>query len=228
MKTLQLSLIFTVIIYLSACVGDDFIDDAVDPVVRITSTLDTIQIGEEYQFEATYLNNIGQQENVTMNWESSNPDVLSISNSGLGLAIKEGSTTLTVAVDQGGNTITDQIDIAVGQKIIEQVALVRTGSIQVTSNYILEGNFELSEENGGLKLSIDDTYRASSGLPGLYIYLTNNPTTTSNAYEIGMVNTFEGAHEFIIEDGIGINDYSHILYFCKPFNVKIGDGEFEN
>jgi len=213
---------------LNACVGDDFVDDAIDPVLRITSNIDTIQVGELYQLEATYLNNIGQEENVELIWESSNPDILSIDNSGLANPLKEGNTTITATLNDGTNSLSDQIDIVVGQETVVQEAQSRTGSIQVTSNYILEGNFELSEENGGLKLSIDDSYKASAGLPGLYIYLTNNPTTISNAYEIGMVNTFEGAHEFIIADNVGINDYSHVLYFCKPFNIKIGDGEFVN
>lgn len=228
MRTLQLSLIFMTALLLNACVGDDFVDDAIDPVLRITSNIDTIQVGELYQLEATYLNNIGQEENVELIWESSNPDILSIDNSGLANPLKEGNTTITATLNDGTNSLSDQIDIVVGQETVVQEAQSRTGSIQVTSNYILEGNFELSEENGGLKLSIDDSYKASAGLPGLYIYLTNNPTTISNAYEIGMVNTFEGAHEFIIADNVGINDYSHVLYFCKPFNIKIGDGEFVN
>jgi hypothetical protein len=228
MKTLQLSLFFTILFLFNACVGDDFVDDAVDPVIRITSTVDTIQIGEEYQFEAMYLNNIGQQENIDMTWASSNTAVLNINNSGLATALQEGNSTLTVTVNDGTNTIFDQINISVGKETVEQLPPTRTGTIRVTSNYVLQGNFELTEEIEGLKLRIDESYRASSGLPGLYIYLTNNPNTTANAYEIGMVNTFEGAHEFIIEDGIGINDYSHVLYFCKPFNVKIGDGEFVN
>jgi len=229
MKTLQQILFFSAIILFSACVGDDFIDDTVDPVLRILNTVDTIQVGEEFQFQAMYLNNVGQQETVEMTWESSDANVASVTNSGLVTAIQKGSTTLTVTVDDGTSSVSDQIDIEVGEETVIVVTQSRTGSIRVTSNYVLEGNFELSEEDdGSLKLSIDDTYRASSGLPGLYIYLTNNPNTISNAFEIGMVNTFNGAHEFIINESIGINDYSHILYFCKPFNIKVGDGEFEN
>ena len=93
---------------------------------------------------------------------------------------------------------------------------------------MLQGNFELTEENERLKLSIDETYKASSALPIFFIYLTSIPTTTANAYEVGVAIILEGVHEFIIEDWIAINDYSHILYFYKPFNVKIGNGEFIN
>ncbi|MEM9549152.1 MAG: hypothetical protein AAGA77_24405, partial [Bacteroidota bacterium] len=61
-------------------------------------------------------------------------------------------------------------------------------------------------------------------LPGLYVYLTNNRNTTANALEIGAVEVFNGAHTYTVED-VGINDYKFLLYFCKPFNVKVGDGE---
>ena len=27
--------------------------------------------------------------------------------------------------------------------------------------------------------------------------------------------------------GVGLNDYDYLLYWCKPFSVKVGDGEME-
>ena len=63
-------------------------------------------------------------------------------------------------------------------------------------------------------------------LPGLYAYLTNNPSTVNNAFEIGRVETFSGAHSYRIS-GVGLNDYDDLLYWCKPFSVKVGDGEME-
>ena len=216
----------TVITLFSACIGDDFVEDTVDPVLRITTVVDTIQKGEQFQFTAMYLNNVGQEETVAKTWESNNTSVITIDNNGLATAIEEGDATITVSFNDGPTTITDEINVSVGDQTVVQPAS-RTGSIRVTSNYILEGNFELSEDNGELTLKIDDTYRASAGLPGLYIYLTNNPNTTSGAYEIGKVDVFSGAHQYVINDGVGLNDYSHILYFCKPFNIKVGDGAFD-
>jgi len=59
----------------------------------------------------------------------------------------------------------------------------------------------------------------------LYVYLTNNPSTTAGALEIGKVTVFEGTHIYTIEGDIPLNQYNYLLYFCKPFNVKVGDGE---
>ena len=44
------------------------------------------------------------------------------------------------------------------------------------------------------------------------------------ALEIGAVETFNGAHSYVIEN-TDISEYEFILYFCKPFVVKVGDGQ---
>ena len=84
----------------------------------------------------------------------------------------------------------------------------------------------LSEIPGtnNLELKIENNYKASTSLPGLYLYLTNNPNTIANAKKIQKVAVFNGAHSYIIEN-TSINEFSHLLYWCKPFSVKVGDGE---
>ena len=42
--------------------------------------------------------------------------------------------------------------------------------------------------------------------------------------EIGAVEVFKGAHSYILEGDIPLNQYDYLLYYCKPFNVKVGDG----
>lgn len=229
MKTKFYYLFFLlVMVLMSACIGDDFVDDAVEPELRITSNIQSIKVGEQFQFDATFLNNVGQVENVQVQWTSDDDNILSINNEGLATAHSAGSAEIKVSVDFENGVYEDSATIEVGEETIQE-DVIRSGIIQVTSNYVLRGNFSMQEVDDQLVLSIDDTYRASSGLPGLYIYLTNNPSTTAGAYEIGEVTVFDGAHEFIIEDqSIGINDFDYILYFCKPFNVKIGDGQFES
>ena len=44
--------------------------------------------------------------------------------------------------------------------------------------------------------------------------------------EIGEVKVFKGAHRYTIGGDIALNQYKYLLYYCKPFNVKVGDGEF--
>ena len=89
----------------------------------------------------------------------------------------------------------------------------------------MEGEFELVDlGNGMLSLSLDEDYCASTALPGLYVYLSNNRNSIADAFEIGEVTTFTGQHDYTINN-IGLMDFNFIVYFCKPFNIKVGDGE---
>ena len=114
---------------------------------------------------------------------------------------------------------------------IQVVALVMetitsySGNLETKSGYTLEGTFSLSKTEDGLLLELGEDYLASSTLPGLYVYLSNNTNTTAQAYEIGAVSVFSGAHSYQLPTSIGLMDYQYILYWCKPFNVKVGEAK---
>lgn len=108
---------------------------------------------------------------------------------------------------------------------IETVAQFFEGQIRTTSSYVLEGNYRYEFNGTHIILSLDDTYRASSSLPGLYLYLTNNPSSPEDGYEVGKVSVFSGAHSYTLPASIGLMDYKYLLYLCKPFRVKVGDAQ---
>ena len=222
----QFSLILFIYIVLVSCIGDDIINDEVDPLVQITSNVSEIALGENFQFEANFLNNIGVVETVSKTWTSTNENIITIDDMGLATAVAVGTADILVTVQNESMTITDIATIKVGEETV-QALTSRSGVIRTTSSYELTGNFTLENQGeDGLVLSIDDTYKTTSALPGLYIYLTNNPNSRSGALELGEVTVFEGAHSYNIPSGVNIMDHSYVLYFCKPFNVKVGDGEF--
>ncbi len=211
------------LVVVMGCIKDDFIEDSVEPTIQIVSSVDTIAIGETYQFEAIYLNNVGAVEEAALEWSSSAPEVMSISSSGLATALKEGNSTIVVKFDSDSGLIRNEIKVQVGTTTIISTT-EKSGSIQTTSSYELTGDFVLRGEGNNLNLTFDNNYRASSALPGLYIYLTNNRNSVANAYEIGKVTIFSGAHSYTIGE-VGLNDFAFVLFYCKPFNVKVGDGE---
>lgn len=228
MKPQILYLFALAILSLGGCIGDDIIDDRVDPIVRISNPIDTMEISTTYQFEGTYLNNVGKEETNDFVWSSSSEDIISITTSGLATAHAIGNTIIKVeSVDNEGNMIENERMVVVGTSTVVATS-ERTGTLQTTSSYALQGDFTLKNDNGNLVLSFGDNYNASTSLPGLYAYLTNNPNTTSGAYEIGKVSVFDGAHSYELPNSIDIMDYEYVLYFCKPFNVKVGDGQFDN
>lgn len=212
---------------LTSCIGDDIIADEVPERLRINNRIDSLRLGDSFQFEVMFFNNIGQAEDRQVDWTTSDANVISVSPNGLATAHEKGAATITATVNIPDKApVEDSFEVVVSDVTTEVEAMTnRNGSIKTTSSYVLTGDFELFQEGNSLILSFDESYRASSALPGLYVYLTNNPNTTTNAYEIGMVTQFNGAHTYEIPADIGLDTYNYLLFFCKPFRVKVGDGE---
>lgn len=199
--------------------------DEVGASIRITNPLDTLAVGDMHAFESMYLNIVGAEEATEVDWSSSDTSIISISEDGIATGVSVGASVIGVKTLIDGETIRDELLINVGATTVS-TATEKTGTLRTTSSYGLQGDFVLSEESGALVLTLAENYKTTDVLPGLYIYLTNNPSTTAGALSLGEVSVFEGAHSYEIPTGVGLNDYQYVLYFCKPFNVKVGDGEF--
>lgn len=209
----------------NACIGDDIIMDRVDESLRITAQATSIAVGETYQFEARFTNTIGNTEEGRVVWRSSDESILAITADGLATAVIAGSVVVSAeATLEDGSLLKEEMDVEVSMVTVAvETPTSRSGVIATTTFYDLEGDFTLNEINGGVSLEIADNYKATDALPGLYVYLTNNPNSINDALEIGEVTVFEGAHTYELA-GVNLTDYDYVLYFCKPFRVKVGDG----
>lgn len=223
---MRLSIFFIGILsLLTSCIGDDILEDAVAEEIKITDRVDTLGLNDTYQFLARYTDQIGRVRDANVQWNSSAPTILSIEPDGLATGVSVGEAIIYVELSEAGSSILqDSTRVMVGSKTVEPPVESRVGAIETTSFYELEGDFEIAVNSEGLVIKIADNYKASSTLPGLYIYLSNNPNSISDAVEVGRVTVFSGAHEYDVS-GVGINDFDYVLYYCKPFNVKVGDGE---
>ena len=210
---------------LSACIGDDYINDQVDPVLRISNPLKSIAKDTTIQLEYSFTNNIGLAENIEVEWNSSETEIAEISAEGELTAVAKGNTIISLDASFDGQSLQDTFHLTVSEEtIVTQVEDNRVGSLVASSFYDLEGDFTLEKVDDKLILTFEDNYNADTGLPGLYVYLSNNPNSVNGAYNIGAVQVFSGEHSYEIDENIDLFEYSHVLYFCKPFNVKVGDG----
>ncbi len=220
-----ISTLFAIIILslFQSCIKDDFIDDFVEPELRITNTIDTLAIEGTFELNIIFFNNVGQEEDIAIEWSSSDDGIISVDEDGMVTGHIEGQADIIASTNYEGSEISILTTIVVkGEETIIRTLQRSEGVIETTTFYTLEGDFELLETESGIRIEIADNYQASSSLPGLYIYLSNNRNSIANAHEIGAVDVFSGEHVYDIE-GVGFNDFSFIVYFCKPFNVKVGE-----
>ena len=219
---------YLVLILLIGCIGEDIEFDEVAPVIRFTNPISSLEVDTNYQFEYVFLNNVGMEvEPSNIIWTSSDEAFLTIDNDGLAQAISKGKVSVNIQamLDDLVADTSISFDITGDSTVVVQKE--RSGTVQTTSNYSLAGDFILSEEeDNSIKLSFDSGYIADDGLPGLFVYLSNNPNSSFGALEIGAVTTFYGAHDYLVND-VGLFDYKYVLYFCKPFNAKVGHGEIQ-
>lgn len=304
-----------------SCIGEDVIDDYVNPDLRITNPIISITVGSTYQFKSLFFDESGTKiPNPKLSWALQPADLGTINEKGVFNALKPGvavvivkaqglqnqtvksqtefeilapppvennptgsqtgtesettekgttntteagstntksgttnssdtassttasnndNTETTSNTTEAGTTETesDTTDSTETSETSESnnndttnngVTVAVTyyeGEIKSTSSYVLEGNYRYEHNGTQIILSLDETYRASTALPGLYVYLANNPNTVVGAYEIGAVTVFEGAHQYELPVAIEIMDYKYILYWCKPFNVKVGEAQ---
>ena len=218
------------ICFLQSCVENDIINDTVDETLSINNPIEKLTINETYQYTTKYTDNIGITQSPTIDWSSSNQNIISVTNTGLIKAITVGEAIIIAKTSSATGKIIEIKNkvTATAETIDNSGPKQKTGTIRTTSSYALTGTFTLKEipNSNDLELSINTDYNASTSLPGLYLYMTNNPSTNGGAKEIQKVAIFNGAHKYIITD-IGINEFKYLLYWCKPFRVKVGDAEIK-
>ena len=209
------------------CVGEDVILDRVDPEVRITNPISNMEINTTWQFEFLSLDNVGMEttpDQVT--WSTSNASVVMIDQNGLATALDRGEAIITLATTINEMEVSATVNLKVTGDTTSGSPGKRKGEIMTTTSYLLQGNFEISLDEDDLLIKFASNYLADDGLPGLYVYLTNNPDSPAGGYEIGPVQVFTGTHEYRIAD-IDLFDYDYLFYYCKPFKVKVGHGDIE-
>ena len=199
----------------------------VEPILVPVTSVDTIGLNDSVQFQVLYRNSNAEFETVNIQWESNDESIATVSTDGFVKGIAKGNATITASYDDGNEVLKFEFDVVIEEETIVEFEQ-RSGTIKTTSSYDLTGDFVLEEQpDGTLKLEFSSNYIADTALPGLYVYLTNNRNSVAPnvAYEIGKVTVFNGSHSYTLPSSIGIDDYQYVFYYCKPFTVKVGDGE---
>ena len=229
MKVIRSFYAFTLLLGLASCIKEDVISDEVKPAIRFTNPLQSLALDDSYLLKATFTNTIGQEESKMFTWSSSNDSIVAIDMEGKVTGKKKGESIITVSTTLDTEIIEASTTVKVSDQTIEANE-PKKRTIVSTSSYELQGDFTLKkiQDQEFLELSIANNYVASTALPGLYLYLTNNPNSINGALEIGPVTVFSGEHSYSIStQDATLNQYQFLLYWCKPFSVKVGEGEIK-
>lgn len=210
---------------LFSCIGTDIEDDVVDVKLEITNPIMSLKVGDTYDLMYRYLNQVAAIESAEVRWESTNPSAITIDDQGVITAVAMGNTQITVFL-KDNDEVMDKLSIEAANETVLPPSDPKSGTVATTSSYELQGDFTIENIAGGVEIKLGSNYVASSDLPGLYVYLSNNPNTSSQALEVSVVTVFSGAHSYrVTEENLNTDTYAYLLYYCKPFNVKVGVGE---
>lgn len=215
---------YLILASLMGCIGEDILLDEVDPVIRLTNPITSLEVNTSYQFEYMFLDDVGMEvDPSSITWESTDESIMIINNSGVAQGVSNGTVTLNVRAELEDLEADTSLTFDVTGNATMAVEMSRTGTVATTSSYPLRGAFTLTQDGNNLVLQFGSDYVADTRLPGLYVYLTNNPNSPNGGIEIGKVMDFNGVHQYTINDA-GLFDYDYVFYYCKPFNVKVGHG----
>ena len=111
--------------------------------------------------------------------------------------------------------------------VSSRIANLEPGGYSISGNAILE---ELS--SGKIQLRLDDEFVTPSG-PDVQIFLSDAPQSTSNAVQIadigtdpGGINHFSGGITFDIPEGVTIDQYDYVVFYCVAFGLHWAHGNF--
>ena len=194
---------FFLLVLLTGCIGTDLVEQETMPArIAITTRADGIRVGDSYQFQAQYFDELGNIVDADVTWSSSDPAVISIDASGLAMANSEGSVTISAMA----NGAVDMVGVIAGENTTVP--------------------FTLSDATGELQLTFSEGFSTSNG-PGLFVYLTNSASSTTGGVELAALQSNTGAQTYNVGNGVQLGTYDYVLIYCKPFGIAFGIGKFE-
>ena len=210
---------------LGSCIGTDFVDANFEKI-ELLNPISSLAIGETYDFEVRYTNNVGMEENVNIDWSSSEESIATVDQNGMVTGIAMGQVTIFYAAGDQQESITFDVD---NETVMDDS---KTATLQGSSGYNASGTATLSiDANNKIILELSSDFETDFAL-GTFIYLANSTEgqqVKSSGLDLGQV-TSGGAKIFDVssfDNNVGINTYTHVVVLCKPAGISFGFGELK-
>ncbi len=187
--------------------------------ITITNSINELSIGDMLQLEVE-LNSITGiiLTDKEVSWVSTNPEICSINDSGLVIALANGITQI-IASSEGVSSL--PFPLMVGGDFLS-----RSGTFRGLNGYGVEGTAILERSADQAMVMFDSDFRSQSG-PGLYVYLSPNATNVEGGINLGSLQATSGTQNYRIPDNVNPDDFDHVLVYCQPFRVPFGTANLQ-
>lgn len=123
-----------------------------------------------------------------------------------------------------GDMLTD-IDTSQQQEEVVNNATFRSGSWEPLNGKQTMGTVNLlTLEDGMLQVAFSEDFSLSDG-PGLFVYLSNGETPSTDFINLGDFISPTGAQFYQVPDDVTLDSYTHVLVHCEPYNVTFAFAE---
>lgn len=101
----------------------------------------------------------------------------------------------------------------------------------VTKKYDVKGSWQIVEENGKTLIRFNKNFKTKGG-PDLKIFLSplsigdvTGKTATKGAVQLGELQSTKGGQDYILPDGVSLEDFKSVLVHCEQYSVLWGGGD---
>lgn len=230
MRYALLLLVFLSMLY--GCIGTDIVDDPTfEARITITPRIDSLALNQSQQFMATYIDEYGQEPDVAITWQTSNPALIAMDSMGLATRIDTGAAYIVASAEELSDTLF--LDAGVSNSLNTRMGSFVNGQ----GSYVVSGTARLMENENQVTLMLESDFSSSAG-PGVYIFLANNTTgpynytpgsqvMDNNSVQVtaNKLTSFSGPMSYNLPAGVSVNDYQYVVIYCVTINGIFGYAE---
>lgn len=107
----------------------------------------------------------------------------------------------------------------------DKMALAPHGAFVDAGGHKATGTAELVTKDGRSQLKLSDDFSVEKG-PDVYVVLSPSAAMApSGTKQLGKVKHFSGAQTFDVPAGVDLSTFTHVVLWCKKFDVLMGTAE---
>ncbi|MEM6263393.1 MAG: DM13 domain-containing protein [Bacteroidota bacterium] len=187
--------------------------------VTITTAPMELAIGDSLQLEVELTSASGTAIfGRPVTWNSSDPNICSVNNNGLVIALANGTTQIR-ATSEDINSL--PVSLMVGAP-----SLTRGGTFRGLNGYTVSGTATIERSADRNVVVFSNDFRTQNG-PGLYVYISPNATNVSGGINLGNLQATSGTQTYPIPDNLDPESFDHVLVYCQPFRAPFGTAALE-